>query len=116
MAPLRRALAAKGVQMLTEHCIARWHGNGATVRNLLTGEERMIAASALVMATTNLAFDPFPERIRGENPSPDRRLRRPAPRGLCLPRGAQTGTRPLERISGEWRLFSAEAPENRVAC
>jgi hypothetical protein len=32
-----------------------------TVRSLLTGEEETIAASALVMATTNRAFDPFPE-------------------------------------------------------
>ncbi len=26
----RRALAAKGARFLTEHLIARWHGNGAT--------------------------------------------------------------------------------------
>ena len=33
---------------------------------MLTGEEQQVAASALVMATTNLAFDPFPERIEGK--------------------------------------------------
>jgi 2,4-dienoyl-CoA reductase-like NADH-dependent reductase (Old Yellow Enzyme family) len=65
-AALRRALAAKGAQMLTETCVSRWHGNGATLRSLLTGEERQIEASALVMATTNLAFDPFPEGIEGK--------------------------------------------------
>jgi hypothetical protein len=32
----------------------------------LTGEEKQIAASSLVMATTNLAFDPFPEMIAGK--------------------------------------------------
>ncbi len=63
---LRRALAAKDAEMLTEHCIARWHGNGATLRNMLTGKETEVAASALVMATTNVAFDPFPERIEGK--------------------------------------------------
>lgn len=63
---VRRTLARKGVTMLAEHCIARWHGNGATLRNLLTGEEKQVAGSALVMATTNLAFDPFPEVIPGK--------------------------------------------------
>ena len=59
--PARRRMGALGVRMLTEHCLTRWHGNGVTVRNFLTGEEEVIAASALVMATTNVAFDPFPE-------------------------------------------------------
>ena len=57
----RRRLALLGVKFLAEHCISRWHGNGATVRNLLTGQEETLAASDLVMATTNRAFDPFPE-------------------------------------------------------
>jgi pyruvate/2-oxoglutarate dehydrogenase complex dihydrolipoamide dehydrogenase (E3) component len=63
---LRRALAAKGAQMLTEHCIARWHGNGASLRNMLTGQDIQVPASALVMATTNIAFDPFPEKFEGK--------------------------------------------------
>jgi hypothetical protein len=63
---LRRALAARGAQMVTEHCITRWHGNGATLRNMLTGKESQVAGLALVMATTNVAFDPFPERIEGK--------------------------------------------------
>ncbi|MFD1807068.1 hypothetical protein ACFSHQ_00215 [Gemmobacter lanyuensis] len=50
--------------MMTEHVITRWHGNGATVRDMLTGAEETVAASALVMATTNMAFDPFPKRYR----------------------------------------------------
>jgi len=61
--PMRRALARLGVATRTEHCIARWHGNGATLLNLLTGVEETVAASALVMATTNVAFDPFPESL-----------------------------------------------------
>ncbi|PZQ97928.1 MAG: oxidoreductase [Cereibacter sphaeroides] len=64
--PMRRALARKGAVVHAEHCIARWHGNGATIRNLLTGEETTVAASALVMATTNIAFDPFPESFPGK--------------------------------------------------
>lgn len=65
-APLRVRLARQGVTFLTEHLIARWHGNGATLRNLLTGVEETRPASALVMSTTNLAFDPFPEKIQGK--------------------------------------------------
>jgi 2,4-dienoyl-CoA reductase-like NADH-dependent reductase (Old Yellow Enzyme family)/thioredoxin reductase len=64
--PARRRMGALGVRMLTEHCITRWHGNGVTVRNFLTGAEQTIAASALVMATTNVAFDPFPEGFAGK--------------------------------------------------
>ncbi|AWD21801.1 FAD-dependent oxidoreductase [Fuscovulum blasticum] len=62
----RRALAAKGARFVTESLIARWHGNGATVRSLLTGEETQIPASALVMCTTNRSFDPFPEAFPGK--------------------------------------------------
>lgn len=63
---VRQRLARLGVQIRTEHCIAEWHGNGATLRNLLTGETETLAASALVMATTNRAFDPFPEAFAGK--------------------------------------------------
>lgn len=64
--PARQRLARLGVRMLTEHRILRWHGNGATVQNMLDGAEETIAASALVMATTNLAFDPFPGTLAGK--------------------------------------------------
>jgi 2,4-dienoyl-CoA reductase-like NADH-dependent reductase (Old Yellow Enzyme family)/thioredoxin reductase len=65
-APARQRLGRLGVRMLTEHCITRWHGNGVTVRSFLTGQEETIAASGLVMATTNFAFDPFPETFAGK--------------------------------------------------
>ncbi|MCU0827672.1 MAG: FAD-dependent oxidoreductase [Tabrizicola sp.] len=63
---VRRRLGALGVRMLAEHRLLRWHGNGVTVRSFLTGEEEVIAASGLVMATTNRAFDPFPETLPGK--------------------------------------------------
>jgi len=59
--PLRGRLAQAGARFVTESVIAGWHGNGATVRSLLTGVEEVIPASDLVVATTNFAFDPFPE-------------------------------------------------------
>ena len=62
----RQRLAQLGARFLTEHCLTRWHGNGVTVRNMLTGQEEVIAASALVMATTNKAFDPWPEAFSGK--------------------------------------------------
>ncbi|GAB1481075.1 FAD-dependent oxidoreductase [Paracoccaceae bacterium] len=62
----RRALAGLGARFLTEHCLTRWHGNGVTVRNLLTGAEETLPASGLVMATTNRAFDPWPEAFPGK--------------------------------------------------
>jgi len=65
--PVRRRLAQLGVRFRAEHCIARWHGNGATLRNLLTGAEETLPAADLVMATTNRAFDPFPEGFAGKS-------------------------------------------------
>ena len=62
----RRRLAKLGARFVTEHCLTQWHGNGVTVRNLLTGQEETIPTSALVMSTTNRAFDPFPESFRGK--------------------------------------------------
>jgi NADPH-dependent 2,4-dienoyl-CoA reductase/sulfur reductase-like enzyme len=62
----RRRMAKLGVVFKTESCIARWHGNGATVLNMLTGAEEVVPASGLVMATTNRAFDPFPEGFAGK--------------------------------------------------
>ena len=64
--PARRRMGALGVRMLTEHRLVRWHGNGVTVQSFLTGKDEVIPASALVMATTNRAFDPFPEAIPGK--------------------------------------------------
>ena len=62
----RKRLGQLGAKMLTEHVIRRWHGNGVTVHNLLTGQDETIAASGLVMATTNRAFDPFPDAFVGK--------------------------------------------------
>ncbi len=62
----RSRLAKLGATFLTEHCLTAWHGNGVTVKNLLTGVEQTLPTSALVMSTTNRAFDPFPETIDGK--------------------------------------------------
>ncbi|QYX57282.1 FAD-dependent oxidoreductase [Roseovarius sp. SCSIO 43702] len=66
--PIRATLARLGVRFLTEHAIAHWHGQGARLRNLLTGEEMDEPASALVMSTTNRAFDPLSAELADLSP------------------------------------------------
>ncbi|MCB1359705.1 MAG: FAD-dependent oxidoreductase, partial [Rhodobacteraceae bacterium] len=57
----RARLARLGVRVLTESAIGEWLGNGAGARvvNLLDGSTQTVAASALILATTNRAFDPL---------------------------------------------------------
>jgi hypothetical protein len=43
-----------------------WHGNGASLHKMLTGAQSEIPASALIMCTTNRAFDPFPQTMAGK--------------------------------------------------
>ncbi len=62
----RRRLAQLGAVFMTEHCLTGWYGNGVGVRNMLTGDEQVLPTSALVMATTNRAFDPWPETFAGK--------------------------------------------------
>ena len=65
-AAARRALAGLGVRFVTEHSLTAWHGNGVTIRSFLTGAEETLPASGLIMATTNRAFDPWPESFPGK--------------------------------------------------
>jgi 2,4-dienoyl-CoA reductase-like NADH-dependent reductase (Old Yellow Enzyme family) len=62
---LRQRLARLNVRTHTESCIAEWHGDAAAIRSLLTGDTTRVAASALVMSTTNRAFDPLSGALPG---------------------------------------------------
>ena len=53
----RARLAVLGVTVITESALLAWHGDGATLRSLLTGNERRLSFDALVLATTNAAND-----------------------------------------------------------
>ncbi len=53
--PLRKKLAELGAVTLTDSALTEWHGDGATVLNLLSGAEVRVAADALVLATCNVA-------------------------------------------------------------
>jgi len=67
----RTRLARLGVRFVTESAIAEWLGNGAGARvvSLLDGAEQVIPASALILATTNRAFDPLSEPLADLNPA-----------------------------------------------
>ncbi|MEM1298002.1 MAG: FAD-dependent oxidoreductase [Pseudomonadota bacterium] len=57
--PLRARLAKLGVRFMTESVIAKWHGGRASVRTFLDGSTEDVPATALVMSTTNRAFEPL---------------------------------------------------------
>jgi 2,4-dienoyl-CoA reductase-like NADH-dependent reductase (Old Yellow Enzyme family) len=60
---LRSRLAQLGATWLTESAVLSWHGDGATVRNLLDGSESVVAADALVLATTNVSETSLAEEM-----------------------------------------------------
>jgi 2,4-dienoyl-CoA reductase-like NADH-dependent reductase (Old Yellow Enzyme family)/thioredoxin reductase len=54
---LRSQLKQAGARFLTESVITKWHGHGATVTSMLDGSNEEVEAEALVLATTNMAFN-----------------------------------------------------------
>ncbi len=56
---VRAALKRLGVVFRTESALEAWHGDGATVRDLLAGSNEVIAADTLVLATLNAPHDPL---------------------------------------------------------
>jgi 2,4-dienoyl-CoA reductase-like NADH-dependent reductase (Old Yellow Enzyme family)/thioredoxin reductase len=53
--PLRMRLAKLGAKWITESAVTAWHGDGATIRNLLDGSEQRLPFDTLVLATVNRA-------------------------------------------------------------
>ena len=52
---LRQRLAALRVVTLADSAVSEWHGDGATVVNLLDNSTRRVDCDALVLATINVA-------------------------------------------------------------
>ncbi len=52
---LGQRLAALGVVTLADSAVAEWHGDGATVVNLLDNSTRRVESDALVLATINVS-------------------------------------------------------------
>ncbi len=63
--PLRQRLARLGVVFRCESAVTAWTQEGARVRSLLTGEEHVVAADDLVMATPNRAEDTLARDLAG---------------------------------------------------
>lgn len=53
--PLRRKLKRLGVSFITDSAVKTWHGNAATIVNLLDGSEQKLDFDALVLATPNVS-------------------------------------------------------------
>ncbi len=63
--PLRKKLAELGVTTLADAALSEWHGDGATVVNLLDGSERRLECDALVLATINEAESTLGDALAG---------------------------------------------------
>ena len=63
--PLRERLRRLGVECVVESAVKEWHGDGATVIDLLGGSERRIDADALVLATVNAPERTLPDALAG---------------------------------------------------
>ncbi len=53
--PLRRKLKQLGVSFVTDSAVTAWHGDAATVVDLLDGGEQRIECDALILATPNVS-------------------------------------------------------------
>jgi 2,4-dienoyl-CoA reductase-like NADH-dependent reductase (Old Yellow Enzyme family) len=53
--PLRRKLKRLGVTFITDSAVKAWHGNAATIVNLLDDSEQKLDFDALVLATPNVS-------------------------------------------------------------
>lgn len=62
--PLRRTLAKLGVTFVTETAISEWQTDGAKTLNLLSGEEALIEADSLIMATVNTVDNSLADDLR----------------------------------------------------
>jgi len=62
---VRERLRKLGAAFRTECAIVAWHGDGATVRDLLAGTEERIDADSLVLATTNEPVTELADALRG---------------------------------------------------
>ena len=64
--PARAKLRQLGARFITESAVAAWHGDGATILDLLTGAREDLPFDALVLATTNTPEDSLARALGGE--------------------------------------------------
>jgi 2,4-dienoyl-CoA reductase-like NADH-dependent reductase (Old Yellow Enzyme family)/thioredoxin reductase len=63
--PLRERLRKAGATFLVESAVVEWHGDAATVRDLMTGADARLPFDSLVLATTNVSVTELAEALRG---------------------------------------------------
>jgi pyruvate/2-oxoglutarate dehydrogenase complex dihydrolipoamide dehydrogenase (E3) component len=63
--PLRRTLAALKVETILESAVEEWHGNSATILDLLTEQRRTLPFDSLVLATTNVPEASLATELQG---------------------------------------------------
>jgi 2,4-dienoyl-CoA reductase-like NADH-dependent reductase (Old Yellow Enzyme family) len=66
--PLRSALKRLGVAFITDSALLEWHGDGATIINLLDSSETRESFDALILATPNVAETTLMESLAGKHP------------------------------------------------
>jgi 2,4-dienoyl-CoA reductase-like NADH-dependent reductase (Old Yellow Enzyme family)/thioredoxin reductase len=65
--PMRKRLRGAGVEFLTDAAVAEWHGDGATVLDLLTGGSKRLAFDTLILATANVAENALARVLEGSS-------------------------------------------------
>ena len=66
-AGVRGRIRQLGIEAVTDAALLAWTAEGATVKDLLSGEERVIAADSLVLATTNTPEDRLARALDGDD-------------------------------------------------
>jgi len=61
---IRPRLRQLNVAFMTESVVLEWHGDAATIRDLLTGKDSRHPFDALVLATTNVAESVLADDLR----------------------------------------------------
>ena len=67
--PLRKRLRGLGIDFITDAAVTEWHGDGATVLDLLTGGQRHLAFDSLVLATANRSESFLAAELAGRVPA-----------------------------------------------
>jgi NADPH-dependent 2,4-dienoyl-CoA reductase/sulfur reductase-like enzyme len=63
--PLRSKLKKLGAEMLINTCVGQWHGNAATLVDILDMSEQKRPFDSLVLALTNVADTWLADELRG---------------------------------------------------
>ncbi|MFZ5789731.1 MAG: FAD-dependent oxidoreductase [Pseudomonadota bacterium] len=63
--PMRKRLRGLGIEFVTDAAVKEWHGDGATILDLLTGGTRPLPFDSLVLATANVPEASLARELEG---------------------------------------------------